>query len=198
MPLATRLTTSEIVIRIPRRQARPPMIPGSNVTRSNSSMVLIGLLQPQQDRDFGGGSQCDKRSQGRRAHQAQRIRQLTSHGFSRRGTGFFNPCDPWLRVGRRLRCTALLWCRLPRQSQVRNLLEVPVVAGQQWNSQNQRGCGNHGIGQLDRQRVPQRDGLLCNRFGKRDHGQRHQQFLTGLAGSRGMLSPAKQFNPGDD
>jgi len=39
IPFATRLTTSETVIRIPRMQARPPITAGSNVIRSNIGLV---------------------------------------------------------------------------------------------------------------------------------------------------------------
>ena len=39
IPFATRLTTSETVIRIPRMQARPPIIAGSNVIRSKIALV---------------------------------------------------------------------------------------------------------------------------------------------------------------
>src|ERR1700735_1406945 len=44
IPFATRLTTSETVIRIPRMQARPPITAGSNVIRSNIRLVY----QPEQ------------------------------------------------------------------------------------------------------------------------------------------------------
>ena len=39
IPLATRLTTSETVIRIPRMQARPPITAGEDVIRSNTALV---------------------------------------------------------------------------------------------------------------------------------------------------------------
>jgi hypothetical protein len=39
IPFATRLTTSETVIRIPRMQARPPITAGSNVILSNIRLI---------------------------------------------------------------------------------------------------------------------------------------------------------------
>ena len=39
IPFATRLTTSATVIRIPRIQARPPIVAVSNVIRSNIRLV---------------------------------------------------------------------------------------------------------------------------------------------------------------
>ena len=38
-PIATRLTTNETVIRIPRMQARPPIPTGSNVIRSKIELA---------------------------------------------------------------------------------------------------------------------------------------------------------------
>ena len=52
IPFATRLTTSETVIRIPRMQARPPITAGSNVIRSNIGLVY----QPDKQSD----SQCER------------------------------------------------------------------------------------------------------------------------------------------
>ena len=52
IPFATRLTTSETVIRIPRMQARPPITAGSNVIRSNIRLVYQPEEQPE--------SQCER------------------------------------------------------------------------------------------------------------------------------------------
>ena len=53
---------------------------------------------------------------------------------------------------------------VPRESQAGDLLKITMVTSQQRDSQDQRGCSNHGIGQLDRQFAPQLDGSLCNLF----------------------------------
>jgi len=46
IPFATRLTTSDTVIRIPRRQARPPMTPGVKVIRSNIVVPSVETSLP--------------------------------------------------------------------------------------------------------------------------------------------------------
>src|ERR1022692_5128058 len=51
-PFATRLTTSDSVIRIPRMQARPPITAGPNVIRSNIRLVY----QPEEQSE----SQCER------------------------------------------------------------------------------------------------------------------------------------------
>ena len=51
IPFATRLTTSETVIRTPRMQARPPITAGSNVMRSNIPLIY----QPEEQSE----SQCE-------------------------------------------------------------------------------------------------------------------------------------------
>src|SRR5271165_1609174 len=55
IPFATRLTTSETVIRIPRIQARPPITAGSNVIRSN-----IGLVYQPEDQSENQGPRAPR------------------------------------------------------------------------------------------------------------------------------------------
>jgi hypothetical protein len=46
IPFATKLTTSDTVMRIPRIQARPPMTPGVKVTRSNIVVPSVDRSLP--------------------------------------------------------------------------------------------------------------------------------------------------------
>src|ERR1700684_762281 len=53
IPFATRLTTSETVIRIPRMQARPPITAGSNAIRSNIGLVYQPARQSESHASAG-------------------------------------------------------------------------------------------------------------------------------------------------